>query len=79
MNVQNEGILNPKAGNPNGYVTKDGRWAAVPWGKQFVIIHEGQQVYSAKTYNLAKEYIDKKVKQTPRRKKSTSSLEEHFS
>lgn len=33
MNTQNEGILNPKPGNPNGYVTKDGMWAAVPWGK----------------------------------------------
>ena len=33
-NIQNEGLLNPKPGDPNGYVTKDGMWAAVPWGEE---------------------------------------------
>ena len=70
MNVQNESILNPKPGDPNGYVTKDGMWAAVPWGKKFVIIHNGQQVHTANNYKSAKTYIQKSVKGT-----SVSSLD----
>jgi hypothetical protein len=62
MNIQNEGILNPKPGNPNGYVTKDGMWAAVPFGKKFIIIHNGQQVHLANNYKSAKTYIQKSVK-----------------
>jgi hypothetical protein len=62
MNIQNEGILNPKPGSPNGYVTKDGMWAAVPWGKKFVILHNGQQVHTVSNYNSAKTYIQKSVK-----------------
>ncbi len=62
FNIQNEGILNPKPGDPNGYVTKDGMWAAVPWGKKFVIIHNGQQVHTANNYTTAKSYILKQVK-----------------
>jgi len=62
MNVQNEGILDPKPGNPNGYVSKDGMWAAVPWGKKFVILHNGQQVHTANNYKSAKSYIQKSAK-----------------
>jgi hypothetical protein len=70
MNIQNEGILNPKPGDPNGYVTKDGMWAAVPYGKKFVIIHNGQQVHTASTYKTAKSYIQKAMNG-----KSVSSLD----
>lgn len=73
MNIQNEGILNPKPGNPNGYVTKDGMWAAVPYGKKFIIIHNGQQVHLANNYSTAKSYILKQVKAS---KKTTSTLEQ---
>lgn len=63
MNIQNESLLDPKPGDPNGYVTKDGMWAAVPWtGKKFVIIHNGQQVHVANNYKSAKTYIQKSVK-----------------
>jgi len=62
MNIQNEGLLNPSPGDPNGYVTKDGEWAAVPWGKKFIIIHNGQQVHTANNYKSAKTYIKKSVK-----------------
>jgi hypothetical protein len=62
MNTQNEGILNPKPGDPNGYVTKDGMWAAVSWGKKFIIIHNGQQVHTANNYKSAKTYIQKAAK-----------------
>lgn len=71
MNIQNKGILNPKLGDPNGYVTKDGMWAAVPWGKKFVIIHNGQQVHTANNYKSAKTYIQKSAKGA-----SVSSLDE---
>ncbi len=62
MNIQNEGLLSPKPGDPNGYVTKDGMWAAVPWGKKFIIIHNGQQVHLANNYKSAKTYIQKSAK-----------------
>lgn len=78
MNIQNESLLNPKPGDPNGYVTKDLKWAAVPWGNQFIVICNGQQVHTSKTLTLAKEYIKKKVQQTPRKRKTTSSLESYL-
>ena len=61
-NVQNEGLLNPKPGDPNGYVTKDGMWAAVPYGMKFIILHNGQQVHTANNYKSAKSYIQKSAK-----------------
>ena len=70
--VDRPGILNPKTGDPNGYVTKDGVWAAVPYGKKFIIIHNGQQVHLANNYSTAKSYILKQVKAN---KNKTSSLE----
>lgn len=73
MNIQNEGLLNPKPGDPNGYVTKDGMWAAVPYGKKFVIIHNGQQVHEVNNYKSAKTYISKQVKAT---KKTTTTLDQ---
>jgi hypothetical protein len=75
MNTQNEGILNPKPGDPNGYVTKDGMWAAVPFGKKFVIIHKGQQVHTANNYTTAKSYILKQVKAS---KNKTSTVDQFF-
>ena len=71
MNIQNEDILNPTPGHPNGYVTKDMEWAAIPWtGKKFIIIHNGQQVHTANNYKTARSYIAKAVKG-----KSVSSLD----
>jgi hypothetical protein len=69
MNIQNETLLDNVPGDPNGYVTKDGTWAAVPWGKKFVILYNGQQVHTASTYKTAKSYILKAIKG-----KSVSSL-----
>ena len=62
MNIQNETLLDPKPGDPNGYVTKDGMWAAVPYGKKFIILHNGQQVHTANNYKSAKSYIQKSAK-----------------
>lgn len=73
MNIQNETLLNSKPSDPNGYVTKDGMWAAVPLGKKFVIIHNGQQVHTANNYKTAKSYISKQLKAN--KTQSNSSLE----
>jgi hypothetical protein len=62
MNIENQTLLNPKPGDPNGYVTKDGTWAAVPWGKKFVILNNGQQVHQTNNLSAAKTYINKEIK-----------------
>ena len=74
--IPNPGILNSTKGDPLGYCSKDGMWAAVPLAgkkKGFCIIHNGSQVHSVKTYKQALDYIKKysKIK-----KKATSSLEQ---
>ena len=81
MNVPNYGFLNPKPSDPAGYVTKDEMWAAVPFGKQFMILHNGEQVHVIGTLAAAKSYINKQIEASkPRYKKQkikpgTSSLE----
>ena len=39
--IPRPGVLDSTPGDPEGYVTKDGMWAAVPYGKKFIIIHNG--------------------------------------
>ena len=72
------GLLNNVPSDPEGYVTKDGKWAAVPWGNKFVIICNGEQVHTSNNLTTAKDYIQKKVKQTPRKRTASSSLEEYL-
>lgn len=62
MNIQNETLLNPTPGDPNGFVSKDMEWAAIPCGDKFIIVYKGQQVHTANNYKTAKSYIDKQVK-----------------
>lgn len=62
MNIENQTLLNSKPGDPNGYVTKDGTWAAVPWGKKFVILNNGHQVHQTNNLSAAKKYINKEIK-----------------
>ena len=72
--VTNQGLLDNTSGDPDGYVTRDGMWAAIPWAgnrKGFCIIHNGKQVHDVKTYKQALAYIKKQSKI-----KTTSSLEE---
>ena len=73
--IPRPGVLDPKPKDPEGYVTKDGMWAAVPYGKKFIVIHNGQQVHLANTYATAKSYILKQVKAS---KKKTTSVEQFF-
>lgn len=77
-NTPNYDILNNKPSDPAGYVTKDGKWAAVPWGNKFVIICNGEQVHTSNNLTTAKDYIQKKVKQTPRKRTTSSSLENYL-
>ena len=71
--IDRPGVLNPKTGDPEGYVTNDGMWAAIPFigNKGFAIIHNGRQVHSVTTYKQALAYIKKQSKI-----KTTSTLEE---
>ena len=72
--VSNQGLLDNTPGDPDGYVTRDGMWAAIPWAgkrKGFAIIHNGRRVHDVKTYKQALAYIKKQSKI-----KTTSSLEE---
>tara|TARA_B100002019_G_scaffold264050_1_gene252558 strand:- start:647 stop:895 length:249 start_codon:yes stop_codon:yes gene_type:complete len=72
--IDNQSLLDPKVGDPDGYVTNDGMWAAIPWAgnkKGFCIIHNGRQVHDVKTYKQALAYIKKQSKI-----KTTSTLEE---
>ena len=73
--IDRPGILDPKPGDPNGYVTNDGMWAAVPMigSSKFVIIHNGKQDRVCNNYKQSVDYIKKQIKI---QKKQTSTLEE---
>ena len=45
-----------------GYVTKDGMWAAIPWGKRYVSIHNGEQICTHNTLETAKKFIQKQLR-----------------
>ena len=52
--------LDPKLGQPSGYVTKDGMWAAVPSnGRKFAIIHNGVVEHFSKNYDIHKKGYSK--------------------
>ena len=70
--ISNSSLLDSTPGDPLGYVSKDGVWAAVPFGNKFVIIHNGRQVHTSNNLKTAKSYISKSSKAT---KKTSSSLE----
>ena len=56
-------LLDPKVGQPNGYVTKDGTWAAVPSdGRKFAIVHNGIVEHFARNFESAMIYIQKGIK-----------------
>ena len=49
-----------------GYVTKDGMWAAVPLmdSKKFAIIHNGDWVHTCRNFEYARAYILKESRKT---------------
>jgi hypothetical protein len=74
--IDRPGILDPKPGDPEGYVTNDGMWAAIPFAgnkKGFAIIHNGKHIGEFKTYKQSVDFIKKQIKI---QKKQTSTLEE---
>ena len=55
-------LLDAKVGQPTGYVTKDGSWAAVPSnGRKFAIIHNGIIEHFSKNFECAMIYIKKGI------------------
>ena len=75
--IERPGILDPKPGDPQGFVTNDGMWAAIPFigGSKngFAIIHNGKHVGEFNTYKQSVDFIKKQIKI---QKKQTSTLEE---
>jgi len=73
--IEHPKILDSKPGDPQGYVTNDGMWAAIPIvnSNQFAIIHNGKQDRVCNTYKQSVDYIKKQIKL---KKKHQSSLEE---
>ena len=74
--IECPGILDPKPGDPQGFVTNDGMWAAIPFigdKNGFAIIHNGKHVGEFKTYKQSVDFIKKQIKI---QKKQTSTLEE---
>ena len=67
-------ILDPKVGQPTGYVTKDGMWAAVPSnGKKFAIVHNGIVEHFSKNLECAMTYIKKGIQQERKNARSKPS------
>ena len=59
--------LDPKLGQPSGYVTKDGMWAAVPSnGRKFAIVHNGIIEHFSKNFECAIIYIKKGIQKEKR-------------
>ena len=68
--ISRPGILDPRPKDPLGYVTNDGMWAAIPCGKKFMIIHNGNQIKVLKTYKQSVDFIKNQLKTTKRKRKS---------
>ena len=64
--IDRPGVLNDTPGDPEGYVTNDGMWAAVPiiGSKAFAIINNGSVVHESRNYTAAKNYILKEIKKS---------------
>ena len=70
--IDRPGILDPKPGDPQGFVTNDGIWAAVPLAgkkKGFVIIHNGCQVKVLSTYKQSVDFINNQKKTIKKKSK----------
>jgi hypothetical protein len=51
--------------NPNqidGYVSSNGMWAAVPYGKKYISIYNGEQICLHNTLETAKKFIQKEIR-----------------
>ena len=71
----NPNILSNDGGQPEGYVTKDGSWAAIPYHtnhKKLMVIHNGKHMYLAPNYEKAVAYIKKQISIEKKLKKKGS-------
>ncbi len=48
--------------NLNGYISSDRMWAAVPWGKKYISIYNGEQICVHHTLETAKKFIQKEIR-----------------
>ena len=56
-------LLDAKVGQPTGWVSKDGMWAAVPSnGRKFAIVPNGIVEHFSKNFECAMIYIQKGIK-----------------
>jgi len=67
--IERPGVLNDTPGDPEGYVTNDGMWAAIPiiGSKAFAIIHNGSVVHESRNYTSARSYISKELKKSKKK------------
>ena len=64
-------LLDPKVGQPSGWVSKDGMWAAVPSnGRKFAIIHNGIVEHFSKNFECAMIYIKKGIQKEKKNARS---------
>ena len=64
-------LLDPKVGQPTGWVSKDGMWAAVPSnGRKFAIVHNGVIEHFAKNFEYAMIYIKKGIQKEKKNARS---------
>jgi hypothetical protein len=54
----------------DGFVSSNQEWAVVPFGKQYMVIHKGQQDSVFKTIQKARDYITTCMSKTTKTKKS---------
>lgn len=46
----------------DGYISSNGFWAAVPWGKKYVSIYNGEQICTHHSLETAKKFIQKETR-----------------
>ena len=64
-------LLDAKVGQPSGWVSKDGMWAAVPSnGRKFAIIHNGIVEHFSKNFECAMIYIKKGIQKEKKNARS---------
>jgi hypothetical protein len=73
MMYPNETILHPDNG-PSGFVTNDFQFAAIPFGNQYMIIAQGQQLEVVKTRALAEIRLEQLKNSHRKLKKGTRTL-----
>ena len=67
-------LLDAKVGQPTGWVSKDGMWAAVPSdGRKFAIVHNGIVEHFSKNFECAMTYIKKGIQQERKNARSKPS------